>query len=215
MKKIRIIIAEDHQLVMEGYKSLLKTVPEFCLVGEAPNGKQLLKILEHTETDIILMDIDMPVLNGIEATQQTLELYPHIKIIAVSMHNRKALQMAMKKAGARGYLIKNSNYEAFIDEIRRVSKGELFFSQEVLSEITTDNVAFDDNQTSDSQFGLLTEREIEILKFIGLGNSNKQIGDKLFISHRTVDVHRTNLMKKLKVHNIAGLIRFAIKNKLV
>lgn len=209
---IKIIIADDHQLVAEGLKSIIEQNDQFKVIALANNGADLLQKLQIVTPDIIMMDIDMPVLNGIEATQQVRKLYPEIKIIILSLHEEKGLVKKMTDMGASGFIIKNSDKDELSIAINRVFQGGIYFSSALTMNIISQQItpaipgSYDDKKT------LLTDREIEVLKYIAEGLSNKEIGDKLFISHRTVDTHRTNLMKKLEVNNIAGLIRYAIKN---
>jgi len=165
--------------------------------------------------DIVLMDIDMPVMNGIEATKQIIKDFPNVKVVILSMHKEGGLIKNLIAIGAHGFLLKNSDQNELIGAIRKVASGDRYFSPDVtmslLSKTSINTTAFDSMET----LSQLTERETEILKLIAEGYSNKEIGEKLFISHRTVDTHRTNLMKKLDVNNIAGLIKFAIQNGLV
>lgn len=160
------------------------------------------------------MDIDMPKLTCIEATKLIKAQFSHIKILVLSMHNEKGVIQNVVDAGADGYLLKNTNQNELISAIKKICEGEKFFSSDVTMTLLSKGGVSDSNEDKEIVESL-TEREIEILKLISEGLSNKEIGDQLFISHRTVDTHRTNLMKKLNVHNIAGLIRFALKNKLV
>jgi DNA-binding NarL/FixJ family response regulator len=180
-------------------------------VGEARNGAEALETLDLLKTDLVLMDIDMPVMNGLEATKKIKEKHPEIKVIILSMHNEGSLVKKLISCGADGYILKNSDREELISAIQKVNKGSKYFSHEV----TLSLAELDSNASSDpgkdSFIHDLTEREIEILKLIAEGYSNKEIGEQLFISYRTVDTHRTNLMKKIGVNNIAGLIRYAIK----
>ena len=212
--KIKIAIADDHQLVLDGLKSMLHDVNGFEVVGEANNGKDLVRIVETISVDVALTDIDMPVMNGIEAIKEIRKVNSDIKLVALTMHNEKALVQKVIEAGANGYLLKNADRDEFIEAIGKVLEGHQYFSSEVTMTL------LDKSPTSSSgmthyDLAQLTEREIEILKLVAEGLSNKEIGEQLFISHRTVDTHRTNLMKKLDVHNVAGLIRFAMKNGLI
>lgn len=206
---IRVIITDDHQMVLDGLKSILETAEGIKVIGLASNGRELLRLLDILETDIVLMDIDMPVMNGIDAMLEIKRLQKPVKVIILSMHEEKTLVKKMTDLGAKGFLFKNSDKEELLAAIKRVYIGGQYFSS-ALTYNLLGNSQLESSQTP-SPF-TLTEREIEILKLIASGLSNKEIGDQLFISHRTVDTHRTNLMKKLEINNIAGLIRFAIKN---
>ncbi len=213
-EKIRIAIADDHQLVLDGLKAMLHDVPEFEVVGEANNGKDLVRIAQTITVDVALTDIDMPIMNGIEAIKEIRKDNSGIKLVALTMHNEKALVQKVIEAGANGYLLKNADREEFIEAIGKVLEGQQYFSSEVTMTLLDKSPSASSGMTH-YDLSQLTEREIEILKLVAEGLSNKEIGEKLFISHRTVDTHRTNLMKKLDVHNVAGLIRFAMKNGLI
>lgn len=213
-----LLIVDDHQLVLDGISSMVKQEGQFKIAGTACNGKDAVKMAELLKPDLILMDVDMPVMNGLEATRRIKESQPDSQIIILSMHNESSLIKKVMEIGASGYVLKNADQEEFINALKSVAKGKNYFSAEVTEALLNPNRVNGTNFSQDPdtlQLSKLTEREIEILKLIAEGFSNKEIGDQLFISHRTVDTHRTNLMKKLEVHNIAGLIKFAIKNGLV
>jgi DNA-binding NarL/FixJ family response regulator len=214
IKEIRILIADDHQIVSDGLKNILKDIEGLRVVASASNGEEAVEICKTLTIDIVLMDIDMPKLTGIEATKLIKAQFNHIKILVLSMHNEKGVIQNAVDAGADGYLLKNTNQNELINAIKKICEGEKFFSSDVTMTLLSKGGVSDSNEDKELVESL-TEREIEILKLISEGLSNKEIGDKLFISHRTVDTHRTNLMKKLNVHNIEDLIRFALKNKLV
>lgn len=210
---IKIIIADDHQLVAEGLKSIIEQDGQCKVIALAKNGAELLRQLEIVLPDLVLMDIDMPVMNGIEAMQHIQKQFPELKVIVLSMHEEKGLVRKFTDMGAKGFVIKNTDQDELHLAIKRVMGGGQYFSATLTMNMMSQNMGnIGDSMVFDNKKALLTEREIEILKLIAEGMSNKEIGDKLFISHRTVDTHRTNLMKKLEVSNIAGLIRYAIKN---
>lgn len=209
---IKVVITDDHQLVLDGLRSILEQQTEIKVISTANNGADLLRQLTFIKPDIVLMDIDMPVMNGIEATQQVKVNYPDISIIMLTMHDEKAMVKKLTDIGASGFILKNSDKDELLQAIKRVHQGGMYFSSELTMNLISHGITPVNPGSVDDKKALLTEREIEILKLIAEGLSNKEIGDKLFISHRTVDTHRTNLMKKLDVSNIAGLIRYAIKN---
>lgn len=205
----RILVCDDHQLVLDGLKSLINGQDDIDVVSTANNGREALRQLEILKVDLILMDIDMPEMNGIEATKILKKDYPEIKIIILTMHDEKSIIQLLMDIGADGYILKNATQEELLQGIKQVQQGKKHFSPDVtIALLRSDKDVASINHD-------LTERELEILKLIAEGFSNKEIGDKLFISHRTVDTHRTNLMKKLEINNIAGLIRYAIKHSLV
>jgi two-component system response regulator NreC len=208
MSKIKVLLVDDHQIIIDGLKSLLKNSDEIIVVAEANNGREALRILDILEIDVVLMDIDMPVLNGIDTLKEIGKRSLAVKVIVLSMHNEAGMIKSLIEIGAKGYLLKSCAQEELIGAIRKVASSQSYFSTEVTLSLL--NPAQSNQPTE-----LLTERETEIIKLIAEGFSNKEIGSKLFISHRTVDTHRTNLMKKLDVGNIAGLISYAIRNGIV
>jgi DNA-binding NarL/FixJ family response regulator len=210
MKKIKVMLVDDHQIILDGLKSLLENADEIQVVATANNGNEALNALKLLTVDVILMDIDMPKLNGIDATRQIHEKYKDVKVIMLTMHSESTMIKNLIEIGAHGYLLKNSSKEELLDAIYKVAKGEKYFS----SEVTLSLLHPQKSKTSDIKIDF-TQREIEIIQLLADGLTNKEIGDKLFISHRTVDTHRTNIMKKVGVNNVAGLISFAIKNSLV
>ena len=216
--KTRIIVVDDHQLVLDGLASIVKEIEEIDLLATASNGKEGLKLVEVLKPDLVLTDIDMPIMNGIEFTTQLKRDYPTIKVIVLTMHSEPSLTKKLMELGADGYLLKNADCNELVEGVLKVSSGKSYFSAAVTQSLLNEGKSGSSLFASESEtviLSRLTSREVEILKAIAEGYSNKEIGDKLFISHRTVDTHRTNLMKKLEVHNIAGLIKFAIKSGLV
>ena len=211
MNKIKVLLTDDHQIIIDGLKSLLKNSDEIVVAAEANNGREALRILELLSIDVVLMDIDMPVLNGIETLKEIRKQFRNVKVIILSMHNEAGMIKSLMDIGANGYLLKSCSQDELIGAIKKVSTGQNYFSTDVtLALLNTSKTS-----TSEQRNELLTDRETEILKLIAAGFSNKEIGDQLFISHRTVDTHRTNLMKKLDVNNIAGLISYAIRNGII
>jgi len=208
---IRVLLVDDHQIVVDGLKSLLDDADGFDCVATANNGKIALDLLKVLQVDVVLMDIDMPVMDGIEATIRIKRIMPEIKILSLTQHNEKAMVTKLMNCGSDGYVLKNIDRDELLLAIRQLMNGQKYFSEEV-----TQTLAQREVLTSPSGApALLTEREREILRFIAEGLSSKQIGDVLFISARTVDTHRTNLMNKLDIHNVAGLIKFSYANGLV
>jgi len=213
MNEIKVLLADDHQIIVDGLKSLLQNTADIQVAGEANNGREVLRLLGILKIDVILMDIDMPVMNGIDALKEIKRILPGIKVIILSMHQEAGMIKSLMAIGADGYILKSTSQDELIGAIRKVAAGQPYFSPEVTLSLL--NTPQNNLQSSKQQTEMLTDREEEILKLIAEGFSNKEIGTKLFISHRTVDTHRTNLMKKLNANNIAGLISFAIKNGMV
>ncbi len=208
MSDIRLILVDDHRLVLDGLKALLDDLDGFDCVATADNGQKALDLLKVFDVDVVLMDIDMPVMNGIEATRRIRKEHPKVKIISLTQHSERGMVKQLLDCGSDGYLLKNISQEELAAAITKVHGGEKVFSSEVTMSLAGKAVEKNSNGIEVE----LTERELEILALIAEGLSSKQIGEKLFISPRTVDTHRTNLMNKLDIHNIAGLIRFALKN---
>jgi len=211
MEKTRIIIADDHQLFRNGLKILLDAFPEFEVVGEASNGQEFLKLLGTVKAEIALMDINMPEMDGIEATRSGLKICPGINIIALSMYGEEEYYYKMVDAGAKGFLLKDSDISEVKEAILSVSKGGSYFSQELLYYVIQ---KFKHRET-EKKSANLSKREKEILIKICEGLSNQEIAETLFISKRTVDKHRANLLGKTNSKNTASLILFALRNKLI
>lgn len=209
---MNVLLTDDHQLVLDGLNQILSEIEGINVIGYANNGKRALEIINTLSVDLVLMDIDMPVMNGLDATQIIKRDHPHIKVIVLSMHDEAAIIQKVIKLGADGYLLKNSDKVEFIDAIEKVRAGQKYFSSDVTMSLMEKKES--SHQSDTANLASLTEREIEIIRLISEGLSNKQIGETLFISHRTVDTHRTNLMKKLDVNNVAGLVKVAIKSGL-
>lgn len=208
--KIKIFLVDDHNLFREGLKFLLSNNDFISEIYEAENGKDLLNNVLNVKPDIILMDIEMPVMNGIEATKETLKIYPKTKVIALSMYGNENFYSEMIDAGAKGFLLKNSKFEDVQKAIVDVNDGKNYFSPEILEAIIKNlNKKKYKKKNTD-----LTEREIEILYNICKGLSNQEIADFLYISKRTVDKHRENVLLKTQSKNTAGLVIYAIKNQI-
>lgn len=211
---IKLIIIDDHKMFREGIKALLEKDPQIRVIADSDNFSGIKNQLQEDKPDIILMDIDLAEINGIEATVYVRKNHPEIKVLALSMHSDHNYVIKMLEAGATGYLLKNAGKEEMLNAIKSVSIGDSYFSKEVSAQI------FDElNRTKEKEPYikkiLVTTRETEVLKLIAQEYSNQEIADKLFISVRTVDTHRRNLLEKLGVKNTAGLVRYALKNRLV
>lgn len=209
--KIKLIIVDDHQLVREGFKSLLADMDFVELIGEASDGKQAIQLLRNgLRPQIILMDVEMPIMGGLETTEIISKEYFGIKVIMLSMVNNKDIIQNSIEKGAKGYLFKNASMSELSEAIRKVAEGGHYFSEEVTLTLLNKSTNLED-----LELRKLSPREIEILKLVAGGYSSTEIGQQLFISPRTVDTHRNNIIQKLQVNGVAGLVRFAIKAKLV
>ncbi|PKP11755.1 MAG: DNA-binding response regulator [Bacteroidetes bacterium HGW-Bacteroidetes-4] len=212
MEQIKITLVDDHALFRNGLKILLGATPEIHVINEAANGKEFLEIIEHELPHIVLMDINMPVMDGVEATQEAMEKYPGLKIIALSMFGEEDYYYRMINAGVKGFLLKNSEINEVIEAIKQVNKGNSYFSQELLYNVIK---SFKPHKEVETELANLSKRELQVLEEICKGLSNQEIADNLFISKRTVDKHRANLLSKTNSKNTANLIMYAIKNKLI
>lgn len=211
MRNIQILIVDDHRLFREGLKGLLENLPFVGCVDEAENGVDCIIKLRNSAPDIVFMDIEMPEMDGIEATRRVVELYPDIRIIALSMYGDENYYTGMITAGAKGFVLKNSGFQDVENAIINVLEGNNFISQEILNCLIRGfGVKNKPKQLCD-----LTEREVEVLYHICKGLSNQEIANVLFLSKRTVDKHRENILSKVGVKNTAGLVIYAVKNGIV
>jgi DNA-binding NarL/FixJ family response regulator len=212
MAGIKIVLVDDHQMFREGLKFVLKQIPDFDVIGSASNGQEYLKLLEKEVPDLVLMDIGMPVMDGIEATEKTTERFPAVNVIALSMFSDQEYYHKMVAAGVKGFLIKEAGIDELEKAIRNVMNGSAYFSQELLRNII---VNISNAKVSSHDPTQLTKREEEVLQLICKGHGTKEISDLLFISQKTVEGHKTNLLSKTNSKNTINLMLYAYKNKLV
>jgi DNA-binding NarL/FixJ family response regulator len=212
MEKIYVSIIDDHSLFRNGLKLLLSAFPEIEVINECSNGKEFIQSLDKVSHEIVLMDIEMPVMNGIDATREAVIKKPDLKIITLSMFGEEEYYYKMIDAGVKGFILKNSDIDEVIKAIKAVKNGATYFSQEILYNVVK-NIS-DVRKTEQLQLQL-SQREIEILELICKGLSNQEIADSLCISKRTVDKHRANILGKTETKNTASLVMFAIEHKLV
>lgn len=207
---IRLIIADDHPVIIGGLKTILEKEEGISLIAEVHNGIELLDLLQQQEADVILMDVNMPEMNGVEATKQVKKQFPNIKVLAFSQYEEKRFVKQMLKTGASGYLLKNSDASDIINAIQVTHEGGMFLSAE-LPNIFADPK----NKRSNYFFPDLSKREMDVMKQIYLEKSSQEIADHLDISRNTVEVHRSNILLKVGVKNTAGLVKWAIENEIV
>lgn len=203
-KKIRIVIADDHLLIAETWATLINMDPDFEVVKVFDNTQSLIEEISELKPDIAILDININPFSGIEATKMIRRLAPGTKIIGVSMHNQPSFAKKMMRNGAMGYVTKSSNKNEMYEAIRAVMRGEKFICAEIQRNITN-QVLMDDD---DNKLSRLTEREIEIIKLIKNGSTNKEIAEKLFLSPRTVETHRARILKKLDLKNSLSLVKY-------
>lgn len=211
--KSKVLLVDDHALFRRGLAGLLDSRPETCVAGEAGDGVEFLEILAASDPDVVLLDIDMPRMGGIEAAGKALEMRPGLKIITLSMHGDEDYYFSMVSQGVKGFLLKNSDIDELVTAITTVAEGGTYFSQELLQNLVGSLKALPRQHEEDSD--QLSDRELEVLLLVCLGLSNQEIADKLFISKRTVDKHRANILSKTGCRNTANLVAYAIKNNLV
>jgi len=213
ISKPAIIIVDDHVIFRQGLKSLLATEMIATVIGEASNGKEYLELLSKMKPDLVLMDIDMPHMNGMEATEKSLAIYPDLKIIAFTMFGDEDYYYKMIDLGVKGFLLKSSGISELEKAISEVLEGESYFSNEILRKIIN-KLSHKDAVKKVENIGL-TVREMDVLEQICLGLNNDEIADRLFISPKTVKSHRSNLLVKTNCSNSTRLILYALKNKIV
>ena len=210
----KIILVDDHTLFRNGLKLLITNTPNFRVIAEASNGKEFIDLLSKEEKpDVVLLDIAMPEMDGIEAAAIALEKYPDLPIITLSMYGEEDYYFKMVSLGVKGFLLKNSDIHEVCSALESVVEGGTYFSQELLFNLVSNLRSSSLAGTEDNS--MLSERELEILLLICKGFSNQEIADELFISKRTVDKHRANILSKTNCKNTANLVVYAIKNRLV
>lgn len=214
VRKLKLYIVDDHKLFREGLKLLLSTQDFVHHIYEASNGREFVENLSLVDCDIVLMDIEMPEMNGIEATEAALRLRPDLKVIVLSMYGDEQYYYKMVDAGVKGFVLKSSGIEKVITAIHKVAEGDNYFSEELLMNILN-NMREGNKSEPELPDNEISGREMEILYHVCLGLSNQEIADKLFISKRTVDKHRANLLSKTGCRNTAALVMYAIKNKMI
>lgn len=211
--KTRIIIADDHMIVCQGLATLLAKEPDMEVVAEAENGREVVQLVKELRPDVVIMDVNMPDLNGIEATRQVLAAFPETKIIALSMHADRRFVVNMLKAGSSGYLLKDCAFEELAAAIRLVMANKTYLSPGVSNIVIQDYVQGLSAPRS-SAFTMLTPREREVLQLMAEGKPTGQIAEQLHISVKTVETHRQQIMHKLGIHSIAELTKYAIREGL-
>lgn len=214
-EKCRIVIAEDHTILREGLRALLSSNPDFEVIGEAEDGLDAIRCVEKLMPDLVLMDLTMPRMNGMEVIKEIKRRCPEVKIIVLTVHRTEEYVFASLHAGADGYVLKDATSDELLLAIGNVLKGKSYLSPTISRGVITGYVEGKGNLEYKSSWDTLTQREKEILKLIAEGHKNKEIADFLCVSVKTVDKHRTNLMKKLDLHNVSALTAFAIEKGLI
>jgi two-component system response regulator NreC len=214
MGKIRVLVADDHTMVRKGLCSLLEAKPDIEVVGEAEDGREAVEKVEALLPDVVLMDITMPRLNGLEATRQIKRLFPKVKIVALTMYTNEEYIQQFLQAGASGYVVKQAAPAELISAIQAVYRGDSFLSP-LISRTVIDEYLKRTEPAASSEQAKLTDREREVLQLIAEGCSNRDIAQKLQISIKTAGVHRTNLMEKIGIHNVTDLVKYALRKGII
>ena len=210
---IKVLIADDHQIVRQGLRTLLEKEPDLKVVAQSEDGRTTVRLARELAPEIIIMDVAMPDLNGIEATRQIVSEMPQVKVIALSMYADRRFVANMLKAGASGYLLKDCAYEELVRAIRVVMAQKTYLSPGVTDIVVKDYVQGAQDQGA-SVFSVLSPREREVLQLMSEGKSTNQIADSLHVSVKTIETHRQQVMHKLNIHNVAGLTKYAIREGL-
>jgi two-component system nitrate/nitrite response regulator NarL len=208
-RRIKVVLVDDHHIVLDGLESLLQQEPEFLVMASLRSGEEVLEFLKTQQPNILLTDFTLPGISGIDFIRQVRRLYPQVKIIVLSMHDEAHIIKSVLKEGVQGYLLKNIQHSELKSAVRHVAQGLPFVSPEVT------RLLMDEMNKPKDEPELLTERELDVLRLIAKEFSNKEIADKLFISERTVETHRKNIFRKTKTTSLVGLIKFAYEHKMV
>jgi DNA-binding NarL/FixJ family response regulator len=213
--KIRVLVADDHAIVREGLGTMLGNQPDMVVVGLAANGRDAIRMVDEYQPDVAIMDISMPELNGIDAISQMLPRHPSIKVIVLSIHETKPYVNRALKAGARGYLLKETAGLEVVEAVRAVYSGERYLSQRISDLLTDISFRSLDGSKEVSPLEQLSSRESEILQLVAEGKTSQEIGERLSISSKSVDTYRSRLMRKIGVKDVAGLVKFAIQQGVI
>ena len=215
MENVRILLADDHNILRDGMRLLLERQPGFAVVGEAGDGREIVELAREHHPDVIVMDIAMPNMNGIEATRRIVEKQPETGVVILSMHYDESYVLRSLKAGARAYLLKDALKSELIAAIRAVAEGRSFFSPKVSRVLQEDYVEALGRKDADDSYELLTDREREILQLVAEGKTNKEVANLLNLSLYTVETHRTHILQKLNLHSVPELILYAVRKGII
>ena len=216
MSKIRVLLADDHTIVRQGIKALLDAQEGIEVVGEAEDGREAVEKVKQLGPDVVVVDITMPNLNGIEATRHIKKINPEMKVLALTVHDNEEYVHQILQAGASGYLLKESAVSDLVSAINAVVKGDIFLSPSISKVVVKDYIRHVEAESGEfDSLNILTNREREILQLVAEGNTNKEIAGLLKLSVKTVDVHRSHIMDKLNIHDITGLVKYSIRKGLI
>jgi two-component system response regulator NreC len=215
MRKIKLLVADDHKIFRQGIKKLLEEEPDLQVAGEAADGRDAVKKATELKPDVILMDITMSTLNGLEATKQIKKVLPDVRVIMVTMHKNEEYVLQSFQAGASGYILKEGAVEELVSAIRSIHQDKSFLSPSISKTLISAYLRKMETGKTQTPFDLLTDREREVLQLIAEGYTNREVAKALFISVKTVEAHRAHIMQKLNIHDIAKLVKYAIQKGLV
>jgi two-component system, NarL family, response regulator NreC len=215
MHQIRILLADDHTIVRDGLRSLLEKQPDMTVSGEAADGREAVNFAEENSPDVVVMDIAMPNMNGIEATRRIVATRPATGVVILSMHQDESYVLRSLKAGARGYLLKDSLRSDVVEAIRLVAQGRSFLTRKVSRLMQEDYIRQMERRGVEDSYDLLTDREREILQLIAEGRTNKEVANVLNIGLTTVETHRTHILQKLGLHSVPELILYAVRKGII
>lgn len=212
--RTRIVLADDHALVRQGFRALLSSISDFEVVGEAGNGREALRLIRTLAPQVVLMDVAMPELNGLDATAHAMREWPHLKVIIVSMHATEAYVIEALRAGAAGYLLKNADADELERAIRAVVRGERYLAPSVSQRVIDRFLRTEDGVQAAGET-VLSARQREVLQLIAEGRNTREIAERLNLSVKTVETHRAQLMHRLEIFEVAGLTRYALRIGLI
>jgi two-component system, NarL family, response regulator NreC len=215
MAPIRILLADDHNILRDGMRLLLERQPGFVVVGEAADGRETLQLAQDQRPDVVVMDIAMPNMNGIEATRRIVASHPSVGVVILSMHQDESYVLRSLKAGARGYLLKDSLRADVIEAIRTVAQGRSFLTRQVSRLLQEDYIREMERRGLEDSYDLLTDREREVLQLVAEGRANKEVASVLNISLTTVETHRAHTLQKLGLHSVPELILYAVRKGII
>ncbi len=215
MKKVKLLVADDHKIFRQGIKKLLEEESDLQVVGEAADGREAVKKATELKPDVILMDIAMANLNGLEATKQIKKVLPSVKVIMLTMHKNEEYILQSFQAGASGFILKEGAVEELVSAIRSIHSDKSFLSPSISKTLIDAYLRKMETGKTETPFDLLTDREREVLQLIAEGYTNREVAKQLFISVKTVEAHRAHIMQKLNIHDIAKLVKYAIQKGLV
>ena len=213
--KIRVLVADDHAIIREGLCIMLDNQPDMEVIGKAANGREAVRLVNERKPDVVVIDISMPELNGIEAIQQMLPRHPQMKVVVLSIHGTKPYVFRALKAGAKGYLMKETAGLEVVDAVRAVYRGERYLSQSIADLLADGSLRNLEASLEFSPLETLSPREREILQLVAEGKTSQEIAERLSISPKTVDTYRSRLMRKIGVEDMAGLVKFAIQHGVI